>query len=114
MPALGESMSQHLQVGISDVGIAIIDDITRNDLFYISISKSNEIWMETKKNSIKPLSRELNHQLDEHYKSYTKDRNVHPNTEELNRKKHRIDENRVRLIQSFKDILIKLYLGCFF
>jgi len=99
MPSLSEKMSQHIQISIRDIGIAVIDDIARNDLFYISISKSNEIWTETRKSYVKPLSSELNHQLDEHYKSYIKHLHDHPNDEELAKKKYRIDNHRVRPIR---------------
>ncbi|CAF4006084.1 unnamed protein product, partial [Rotaria sordida] len=94
MPTLGEKMNQHIQIGICDIGISVIDDIARNDLFYISISKSKEIWTETRKHLVKPLSRELNHHLDEHYKSYIKHFNDDPNNQEITKKKYRIDNNR--------------------
>ncbi|CAF2841774.1 unnamed protein product [Rotaria sp. Silwood2] len=94
MPSLGESMKQHIQVGIRDIGIAIIDDIARNDLFYISISKSKDIWMESSKSHMKPLSYDLNKHVDEQYESYIKDHNAHPNDEKFASKKYRIDENR--------------------
>ncbi|CAF1170061.1 unnamed protein product [Rotaria sordida] len=94
MPSLGESMKQHLQIGIRDIGIAIIDDIVRNDLFYISISKSKDIWMESSKSRMRPLSYDLNKYVDEQYESYIKDVNAHSNDEEFLNKKYRIDENR--------------------
>ncbi|CAF3245417.1 unnamed protein product [Rotaria sp. Silwood2] len=94
IPSLGESMNQHIQIGIRDIGIAIIDDIARNDLFYISIGKSKEIWMETSKSHIKPLSHNLNKHLDEQYELYFKDQNAHPNDEDFANKKYRIDEHR--------------------
>ncbi|CAF1105352.1 unnamed protein product [Rotaria sp. Silwood1] len=94
MPSLSESMKQHIQIGIRDIGIAIIDDIARNDLFYISISKSKDIWMESSKSHMKPLSYQLNKNVDEQYESYIKDHNAHSNDEEFSSKKYRIDNNR--------------------
>ncbi|CAF3740023.1 unnamed protein product, partial [Rotaria sordida] len=94
MPTLGEKMNQHIQIGICDIGIAVIDDIARNDLFYISINKSKEIWTETRKYLVKPLSSRLNHHLNEHYKSYIKHFNDDSNNQEIIKKQYRIDDNR--------------------
>ncbi|CAF4167690.1 unnamed protein product, partial [Rotaria sordida] len=58
------------------------------------INKSKEIWTETRKHFVKPLSSQLNHHLNEHYKSYLKHFNDDPNNQEIAKKQYRIDDNR--------------------
>ncbi|CAF3870792.1 unnamed protein product [Adineta steineri] len=94
MPSLAEKMSQHIQIGIRDIGISVIDDIARSDLFYITINKSKEVWTETRNANVIPLSRNLDHHIDEHYKKYIKNLEENPNDEELAKKKYRIDDKR--------------------
>ncbi|CAF4285702.1 unnamed protein product, partial [Rotaria sordida] len=57
------------------------------------INKSKEIWTETRKHFVKPLSSQLNHHLNEHYKSYLKHFNDDPNNQEIAKKQYRIDDN---------------------
>ena len=89
-------MTQHIQIGMRDIGISVIDDVARNDLFYIAINKSRDVWTETRNAYVKPLSRNLNHHIEEQYKNYLKNLEEHPDDEESTKKKYRIDDKRVR------------------
>jgi len=96
MPSLTEPMSQYIQISLREIGISVVNDITRDDLLYITINKSKEIWTETQNSLVKPLSRELNHYLEQNYKTHIKHCRVKPNDKRLEKKKYDIDKHRVR------------------
>ncbi|CAF3386362.1 unnamed protein product [Rotaria sp. Silwood1] len=108
IPALAESMGQRIQIGIYDIGISIVNDITREEILYISINKSKVIWTETKGSRFRPLSQNMNKSLEELYKSYVTECEINPNDKSVQRKKYRIEEyqeisfydNRAELINS--------------
>ncbi|CAF0900458.1 unnamed protein product [Adineta steineri] len=85
MPSLIESMKEYIQIGIRSVGISIVDDINRADLFYITINQSDEIWTEKRKFNIQPLSSKINQDLEQHYKTFLKHKQEN---------KFEIDQNR--------------------
>jgi len=91
-------MSQYFQISLREIGISVVNDITRDDLLYITINKSKEIWTETQKSVVKPLSRELNHRLEKNYKTHTRRRKANPNDKILEQKKYHIDKHRVRFV----------------
>jgi hypothetical protein len=108
-------MSQHVQIGLRDIGIAVIDDISRHDLFYITINKSKEIWTEFRKGQSRPLSRDLNNRLEEHYKSYVKHYGTSSGHDEASKKKYHLDDKRVQLrIGETTHHLPTIALGCGF
>ncbi len=91
-------MSQYIQISLREIGISIVNDITRDDLLYITINKSKEIWTERRKSVVKPLSRELNHRLEKTYKTHTRSRKANPNDTRLEQKKYHIDKHRVSFV----------------
>ncbi|CAF3774247.1 unnamed protein product [Adineta steineri] len=70
------SMDQYIEISLYEIGLSIINDINREDLFYITINKSKKIWTETRKSLIKPLSQKLNRQLEKKYKNHIKQRHI--------------------------------------
>ncbi|CAF4694135.1 unnamed protein product, partial [Rotaria sp. Silwood1] len=56
-----------VQINIHDIGISIVDNITREEILYTSYNKSEVIWTETKRNRVKPLSHSINTYLEELY-----------------------------------------------
>jgi hypothetical protein len=90
-------MSQYIEISLREIGISIINDITHDDLFYITINKSKEIWTETQLSLVRPLSRELNHHLEKNYKTHIKQRQANPNDEKLEKKRYNIDRHRVKI-----------------
>jgi hypothetical protein len=97
MPSLSESMNSYIEISFCSVGISIINDINREDLFYISINPSKELWTETRKFNVKPLGQKLNQSLEEHYKTYIKQYQDNSNNQQLTNK-FQIDKNRVRIL----------------
>ncbi|CAF0869350.1 unnamed protein product [Rotaria sordida] len=92
MPALAEAMGQRLQIGIHDIGISIVNDVTREEILYISLNKSKVIWTETKRSHVRPLSHNLNKNLEELYKSYVEECETNPDNKSIQRKKYHIEE----------------------
>ena len=95
MPSLAESMGQRVQIGIHDIGLSIVNDITREEMLYISLSKSKVVWTETRKSRVRPLSHDVNTHLEELYKSHIEQREANPDDRELLRKKYHMEEFRV-------------------
>ncbi|CAF2933999.1 unnamed protein product [Rotaria sp. Silwood2] len=108
IPALAESMGQRIQIGIYDIGISIVNDVTREEILYISLNKSKVIWTETKRSRVRPLSQNLNKDLEELYQSYVEEYEINPNDKRVQRKKYHMDEfpeilfsnNKAELINS--------------
>jgi hypothetical protein len=97
MPSKSEVMSDYIQIGLCSVGISIINDITRDDLFYISINQSKDIWTEKRKFNVRPLSQNLNQHLEQHYKTYIKQSEDNSNDKQ-SENKYEIDKNRVKFL----------------
>ena len=38
MPSLAESLGQRVQIGIHDIGLSIVNDITREEMLYVSLT----------------------------------------------------------------------------
>ena len=83
MPSLAESMSQRVQIGIQDIGLSIVNDISREEILYISLSKSKVVWTETRKSRVRPLSNDVNTHLEELYRHHIEQREAHPDDKEL-------------------------------
>jgi hypothetical protein len=95
MPSLAESMGQRVQIGIHDIGLSIVNDVTRQEMLYISLNKSNVIWTETRRSRIRPLSHDVNAHLEGLYKTHIEQREADPENRELIRKKYHMEEFRV-------------------
>ena len=95
MPSLAESMGQRVQIGIHDIGLSIVNDITREEMLYISLNKSKVIWTETRKSRVRPLSHDVNVHLEGLYKTHIEQREADPENRELQRKKYHMEEFRV-------------------
>jgi hypothetical protein len=95
MPSLAESMGQRVQIGIHDIGLSIVNDITREEMLYISLNKSKVIWTETRKSRVRPLSHDVNSHLEGLYKTHIEQREADPDNRELQRKKYHMEEFRV-------------------
>ena len=100
MPSLAESMGQHIQIGIHDIGVSIVNDHTREEMLYISLNKSRVIWTEMKKSRVRPLSHEVNAHLEELYKTHVEKREANPEDKDLLRNKYHMEEYRVGPIDS--------------
>ena len=89
-------MDQRIQIGIYDIGISIVNDITREEMLYVSLNKSKVIWTETKKSRVKPLSRDINTHLETLYQNHIEQCEVNPDDREvLSRKKYQMEGFRV-------------------
>jgi hypothetical protein len=95
MPSLAESMGQRIQIGIHDIGISIVNDLAREEMLYISLNKSKVVWTEAKKSRVKPLSNNINTQLEELYTAHMIQREVNPDNKQLLRKTYNTKEFRV-------------------
>jgi len=88
-------MGQRIQLGIHDIGISIVNDITREEMLYISLNKSKVVWTEAKKSRVKPLSNKINMQLEDLYRTHIEEREANPDNKQLLRKKYHMDDFRV-------------------
>ncbi|CAF3681386.1 unnamed protein product [Rotaria sordida] len=88
---LSDSMDQQIQIGIKDIGISIVNDISREELFYISLNKSKIVWTEMKKSRVKILSSDINQQLEELYRTYTQQYEINPDDKQLMEKKYQME-----------------------
>jgi hypothetical protein len=69
---MNETMNDYIQISLNSIGISIINDIKRDDLFYITINPSKNIWTFYKNFNIRPLGSKLNQYLEDNYKKYLK------------------------------------------
>jgi hypothetical protein len=95
MPLLAESMGQRVQIGIHDIGLSIVNDISREEMLYISLSKSKVVWTEVRKSRVRPLSNDINIHLEDLYKNHIEQREANPDDKELLRKKYNMEDFRV-------------------
>ena len=100
IPKLAESISQCIQIGIHDIGISIVNDIIGEEMLYISLTKSRVLWTETRKSRVRPLSRDINKNLEELYKAHVRYREYDTDDKEAERKKYHIGDCRVSFISS--------------
>ncbi len=88
MPSLAESMGQRVQIGIHDIGLSVVNDITGEEMVYISLNKSKVIWTETRKSRVRPLSHDINVHLEELYRGHIEKREANPDDKDLLKKKY--------------------------
>jgi hypothetical protein len=90
----------------SIIRISIFNDITREEMLYISLNKSKVVWTETKKSRVKPLSQDINTKLEELYQSHIEQCEINPDDKQLAGKKYHMEEYRVEIISYRNDVFI--------
>lgn len=91
-----ESMGQSVQIGIHDIGLSVVNDITREEMLYISMSKSKVVWTETRKSRAKPLSNDVNKHLEDLYRNHLQQREANPENKDLLNKKYHMEDFQVK------------------
>ncbi|CAF4270846.1 unnamed protein product, partial [Rotaria sp. Silwood2] len=94
IPSSTQSICRRLQLGISDVGLSIVNDIKREELLYISIKKSKLIWVQMRKSRVKPFSHDMQTHLEELYKIHLQLVEQNPNDATLHQTKYQMCEYR--------------------
>lgn len=97
MPSLAETMGQRLQIGIHDIGLSVVNDITREEMLYISLNKSKVVWTETRKSRARPLPHDVNIHLEELYRTHIEKREENPDDRNLSKTKYHMDDFRVNI-----------------
>ncbi|CAF3075734.1 unnamed protein product, partial [Rotaria sp. Silwood2] len=87
--SISESMDSYIQIGLRCLGISIINDINHEDLLYISLNPTKDMWTETRNFNVQPVEHKLNHSIEEYYKKYQENSN-----EQQTDQKYQIDKNR--------------------
>jgi len=88
-------MGQRIVIGIQDIGVSIVNDLSREEILFMSLNKSKTVWAEAKKSRIKPLSSEINTQIEDLYKVHRAQREANPDDKQLLKKTYRSDHYRV-------------------
>jgi hypothetical protein len=107
--SISEKMNIYIQTGFHSIGISIINDRNCDDLFYININPSKEIWTEMKNFNSNPIQQKLNQTSEKHYQTYLKDSEENSNDKDQS---YEIDQNGViHLFFSFhwKNDLNRMY-----
>ena len=94
-------MKDYIQISLNSIAISILNDISRDDLFYISINPSKELWTERWKFNIKPISPKMNQLLEKYYLK---------NSEENH---FQLDKHRVRFKFLFFEEINQMNLVCY-
>ncbi|CAF4257432.1 unnamed protein product, partial [Rotaria sp. Silwood2] len=89
--SMAKSMDQCIQIGIHDIGVSIVNDITREEMLYISLNKSKLVWTEIKSNRFETLSRRVNAYLEELYTTHLEQCEMNPDNKELQKKKYQME-----------------------
>ncbi|CAF4608864.1 unnamed protein product [Rotaria sp. Silwood1] len=92
IPSPTQSICRRLQLGISDVGLSIVNDVQREELLYISLKKSKLLWVQIRKSRVKPFSHDIHTHLEELYKIHLQLIETNPNDETFRRTKYQIPE----------------------
>lgn len=87
-----EALCQRLQIGIHDVGISMVNDLTGEEILYISLTKSKVVWTETKGSRVRPVAQDINENLEKLYKSHTEELEVNPDDKQIHKKKYSTEE----------------------
>jgi hypothetical protein len=93
MPSINESMNSYIQIGFHSIGISIVNDVDEEDLIYLSLNPTKDIWTETRKFNVKPICQDLSQSLDEHYKTFIQSKSKSKQI----KNKFEIDKNRVKI-----------------
>lgn len=97
-------MGQHIQIGIHDIGVSIVNDLKSQELLYISMNKSRVIWTEPKRSRVKPLSADVNAHLEELYKSHMEKLEANPDNPEVLKNKYHMEDYHVSYNPSIDSI----------
>ncbi|CAF3896761.1 unnamed protein product, partial [Rotaria magnacalcarata] len=89
-----ESICRRIQLGIPNVGLSLVNDITREELLYISLKKSKVLWVQVGKSRVKPFSYKIHTNLEELYKSHIQHIEINPNDQTLVHTKYQMPEYR--------------------
>ena len=87
-----ESAGTRVILAVQDIGLSIVNDKKLEEMFYISLTKSKVLWTETKKSRVKPLSGDINEQLENLYRLNVEESAIDP---PQTRKKYQSDDYRV-------------------
>lgn len=87
-------MKDTIEFRLNSIGISVINDLSRDDLFYVCINPSKEVWIERTDLSDRPISSKLNKSLEHHYKDYL--------SKEEKNNSYEIDQWRVRSLFLFR------------
>ncbi|CAF1398617.1 unnamed protein product [Adineta ricciae] len=91
-----EPIRNYIQLIVHSIGVSIINDITRDDLLYVTINPSKDIWITKHKYDFEPVPAPLNLHLEENYTTYIKHRyDQHPIRREIREDRYTIDNNLV-------------------
>lgn len=96
MPSFAEAMGQHIQIGIYDIGLSIVNDLKSQELLYISLNKSRVIWTENRRSRVRPLSNDINAYLEELYKTHLEKREADPDNDEIEKNKYHMENFHVK------------------
>lgn len=91
-------MDQYIQIGIQDIGISIVNDISREEMLFISLTKSKAVWTETKKSRVKVLSSDINKHLENLYQTHTEQCENNRNDKQLLEKKYQMEGFQVMVL----------------
>ena len=80
-------ISEYIEFNLREIRMSLINDITRDELLYLTINKSKEIWTDIH-------THRLNDRLEKHYKTYLNDIQANPNDE----KRYHLDRHHVTLL----------------
>ena len=97
-----ESMNEYIEILFHQMAISLIDDVHRQDLFYLTINPSKEIWTERNEFHTKALPADLHRHLEENHKKYLKD---------PSKKEYTVDKHHVRFLVravSLTDVSVSL------
>ncbi|CAF4497379.1 unnamed protein product [Rotaria socialis] len=89
-----ESICRRIQLGVPNVGLSLVNDITREELLYISLKKSKVLWVQVGKSRVKPLAYKIHTNLEELYKSHIQHIEINPTDQSLVHTKYQMPEYR--------------------
>ena len=95
-----ESICRRIQLGIPNVGLSIVNDITREELLYISLKKSKVLWVQVGKSRVKPFSYKIHTNLEELHKSHLQRIEINPNDQTIVHTKYQMSEYRACFLVS--------------
>ena len=64
---MNERMKDSIQISFHSLAISLIDDRKRDDLLYLTINPTRELWTYTNKFHVQPLEQRLQEKLEENY-----------------------------------------------
>ena len=105
-----ETISHRIQLGIYDIGLSLVNDVTHEEVLYISLNKSPVVWTETKRSRPRPLPYEINAHLEDLYQSYLEKRESNIDNKSLTETKYQTNEYPVRFIHEYKIVIYLFFI----